>query len=103
MKRPEERGPVGAWAYRTRQEADLTVEQVVERLAVHGYAVKASTLRGIEGGSKKPGARLLRLIAEVYGSEPPGGAHGAPHATLIGATNETVAELPGRESTRLNS
>lgn len=72
VKTPEQRGVIGAWAYRSRQETDLTPDQVVERLRAEGYAVTASTIRGVEGGSKKPSARLRRLLGKVYGSEPPG-------------------------------
>lgn len=79
----------GAWAYQARAEAALSPEGVVERLRTRGYAVTASTIRGVEGGSKKPGARLARMLAELYGSRPPGADdEPAPEAGLIAALEE---------------
>jgi transcriptional regulator with XRE-family HTH domain len=72
VKTPAERGPIGAWAYEARADADLSVEQVAERLTRAGQPVTASTLRGIEGGSKKPSGRLLRAMAKVYDKPVPG-------------------------------
>jgi len=72
VKSPAERGPIGAWAYESRTEADLSVPAVIEQLARRGVRVTEATLRGIEGGSKKPGRRLLRELASIYGSVPPG-------------------------------
>jgi transcriptional regulator with XRE-family HTH domain len=72
VKTLAERGPIGAWAYEARADADLSVEQVAERLTRAGQPVTPSTLRGIEGGSKKPGQRLLRALARTYGKAAPG-------------------------------
>jgi len=72
IKTDEERGPVGAWAYHARDDADLSDEQVVEALARKGHRVTSATIRGIEGGTKKGSRKLLRLMGEVYGSRPPG-------------------------------
>lgn len=71
MKTSAERGPIGAWAYDARADADLSVEEVVDRLARIGHPVTAATVRGIEGGSKKPGRGLIRALAKVYGKMPP--------------------------------
>jgi transcriptional regulator with XRE-family HTH domain len=61
-KTDAERGPLGAWAYRTRDLLDLTVEVVAERIAA-----SPATLRKIEGGSNtKPSARMLRDLYAVY-------------------------------------
>lgn len=72
VKAPSERGTIGAWAYEARAEADLSVEEVVERLARSGNGVSAATIRGVEGGSKKPSRKLLRAMADVYGRPIPG-------------------------------
>lgn len=72
VKSSAERGPIGAWATEARQDADLSVPAVVERLARSGVRVSEATIRGIEGGSKKPGRRLLRELAAVYRARPPG-------------------------------
>lgn len=71
VKSPQERGTIGAWAYAARQVAELTVEDVVERLRDRGHAIHPATLRGIEGGTKKPGRALLRGLADIYGVPPP--------------------------------
>ena len=69
VKTPEERGPVGAWAYDARIGAELSVEQVIEKLPTRYHP---ATLRKVEGGSAKAGRRMLRELATVYHSEPPG-------------------------------
>lgn len=71
MKSAAERGSIGAWAYEARADADLSVEEVAERLARAGQPVRPATIRGIEGGSKQPSMRLLRAMAKVYGTTPP--------------------------------
>ena len=61
-KTDAERGPLGTWAYRTRDLLDLTVEVVAERIGA-----SAATIRKIEGGSNaKPSARMLRDLYAVY-------------------------------------
>lgn len=72
VKALSERGVIGAWAYQARADAELSVEQVAEAVGKRGQAVGTATIRGIEGGTKKPGARLLRLLGEVLDSTPPG-------------------------------
>jgi transcriptional regulator with XRE-family HTH domain len=72
VKADSERGVIGAWAFHARAEADLSVEEVAERVAAKGQAVKPATIRGIESGNKRPGVRLLRLLAAVLDSTPPG-------------------------------
>ena len=72
MKSPAERGRIGAWAYEARQDADLSVEEVQERLLRAGHQVTTATLRGVESGSKQPSRRLLRALATVYGKAVPG-------------------------------
>ena len=71
MKTPEERGPIGAWAYTARVDAGMSVEEVAEQLRGRGVAVHPASLRGVEGGSKKPGRALLSALAELYGVHPP--------------------------------
>jgi hypothetical protein len=94
MKTPAERGPIGAWAVEARDEADLSVPQVVERLAAKGYVVRESTIRGIEGGSKKPGRRLLRLLGDIYERKAPGEpAVTPPETTLADALAALAREM----------
>lgn len=71
VKTPSERGAIGAWAFQARQELGLSVEQVADAMAARGQTVSPATLRGVEGGSKKPGARLLRTLQQVLDSAPP--------------------------------
>jgi transcriptional regulator with XRE-family HTH domain len=71
MKTPAERGPIGAWAYTARTAVELTVEEVADQLRARGHAVHPATLRGIEGGTKKPGRALLAGLSEIYGVHPP--------------------------------
>lgn len=92
VKTAAERGPIGAWAQSAREDADLSVEQALERLAAKGYAVTASTIRGVEGGSKKPGRRLVRELGAIYGSRAPGEPEAEP-TDLVSAINELVVEL----------
>lgn len=88
MKSPAERGPVGAWAEEARDAADLSVPQVIASLAAKGHGVTDATIRGIEGGSKKPGRKLLRLLGEVYGSRPPGQPEEAPPGDMAALVRE---------------
>lgn len=71
MKTPAERGAIGAWAYAARQHSELSVEEVTERLRLRGVSVHPATLRGIEGGTKKPGRALLTGLSDIYGMAPP--------------------------------
>jgi transcriptional regulator with XRE-family HTH domain len=71
MRKPiEQKPPLAAWATRARDEAGMSVEEVVEALESRGHRVRAATIRGIEGGSKGASVRLRRLLAEVYGVRP---------------------------------
>jgi transcriptional regulator with XRE-family HTH domain len=97
-----ERGAIGAWAYSARGDAGLSVEEVASRLHERGVAVSPATLRGIEGGSKKPGRALLNALSELYGVHPPkmnGTVLDGDLASLVEATarqataSERVAEL----------
>lgn len=78
---------MGAWAYEARADADLSVEEVVERLTRAGQPVTAATIRGIEGGSKKPSRRLLRALAAVYGRPVPG-------ESTVGADKVDTTSVP---------
>lgn len=68
----EDKTPLAAWATLAREEAGMSVEEVVDALAERGHSVRAATIRGIEGGSKGASVRLRRLMADVYGTKPPG-------------------------------
>lgn len=102
VKTPEQRGPVGAWAYDARDAAALSPEQVMERLALAGIEVRASTIRGIEAGSKKPGRSLLKALAGVYGSRPPAPQPEAEEGDLAAAIRDQ-AEAIGRLADRLDA
>jgi transcriptional regulator with XRE-family HTH domain len=92
VKTPAERGTTGAWAYQARDESGLSVEQVIDQLQARGTTVTASTIRGVEGGSKKPGRRLLRELAAVYGSAPPGAAE-EPDEDLLAVISRQAAAI----------
>ena len=95
MKTPAERGRTGAWAYEARQDADLSVEQVQERLARAGHVVTTATLRGVESGSKQPSRRLLRALAAVYKKPVPGDTDEPPadQSDLAAAIRENTDML----------
>lgn len=95
VKTAAERGPIGAWAYESRDAADLSPEEVAERLTRMGQPVLAATIRGIEGGSKKPSRRLLKGLATIYGSVPPGEPVPEPVdlGHLVRAINDLVTEM----------
>ena len=101
VKTPEQRGPIGAWAYEARIATGLSPEQVAERLAIAGIEVRPSTIRGIEAGSKNPGRALLKALAGVYGSRP------APQSEAeegdLAAAIRDQAEAIGRLADRLDA
>lgn len=99
MKSDVERGPFGAWAYRTRERLDpLSVEQVAAAL---DYS--APTLRKVEGGSAQPSRRIRRDLPAYYAriaqergihiEQAPGADEPAPAADLAAliASTERVA------------
>lgn len=85
-KTDAERGPLGAWAYRTRDLLDLSVETVAATLGA-----SAATIRKIEGGSNaKPSARMLRDLYAVYLHE----AESRPRPVAIEPPPGLSAETP---------
>jgi hypothetical protein len=63
-------------------------------VTARGQAVSPATIRGIESGGKKPGARLLRLLGLVLESVPPGAAEPQPvegDALIAALTRQTEA------------
>lgn len=61
-KTDAERGPLGSWAYRTRDLLDLSVETVAAEMGA-----APATIRKIEGGSNaKPSARMVRDLYAIY-------------------------------------
>jgi len=56
-------GPLGVWAYNTRDALDLSVEAVVAALPTHYHP---ATLRKVEGGSAQPGSRMWRELGNFY-------------------------------------
>jgi hypothetical protein len=59
-------GPLGVWAYDSRDLLGLSVEQVIERLPTK---YNPATLRKVEGGSAKPGRRMWRELQALYRQE----------------------------------
>jgi hypothetical protein len=70
VKTPEERGPVGAWAYDERDRRDWSVEEAVDQLRSSGVQISASYLRAIESGNKPASSRVRRGLEALYGSAP---------------------------------
>lgn len=106
MKTPEERGPVGAWIVRERERLNLSVEEVIERLADQGQPVSASYMRGIEAG-RRPSSRVVHALEALFGSRVPAEKQAAASidtlvamlAAQTAAINELVVELRlGREA-----
>lgn len=62
-KSPAEVGPLGVWAYDTRDALDLSVEAAVAALPTQYHP---ATLRKVEGGSARPGTRMWRELANLY-------------------------------------
>jgi hypothetical protein len=62
-KSPAEVGPLGVWAYDTRDALDLSVEAVVAALPTTYHP---ATLRKVEGGSARPGTRMWRELGNLY-------------------------------------
>ncbi len=56
-------GPLGNWAYDTRDRLDMSVEAVVAALPT---TYNPATLRKVEGGSSKPGKRMWRELHDLY-------------------------------------
>ncbi len=98
----EQKTPLAAWATLARDEAQMSVEEVVAALEARGHRITAPTIRGIEGGSKGASARLRKLLAEVYGTNPPGMTAPASDVTLATALQALADELrllrEGREA-----
>lgn len=62
-KSPAEVGPLGVWAYDSRDALDLSVEAVVAALPTTYHP---ATLRKVEGGSARPGTRMWRELGNLY-------------------------------------
>ncbi len=62
-KSDAEVGPLGVWAYNTRDALDLSVEAVIAALPT---TYSTATLRKVEGGSSRPGVRMWRELANLY-------------------------------------
>lgn len=58
-----ERGPLGAWAYNTRDSLGLSVEQVAEALPSKPHP---ATLRKLEGRNGRAGRVLIRELDALY-------------------------------------
>lgn len=96
MKSPEQRGPVGAWAYEERDRRDWSVERTVEELARQGVSISTSYLRSIESNSKPASGRVLRALKKLYESAPPeaGQPNGGPDiGELVTAIREQTAAI----------
>lgn len=62
-KSDAEVGPLGVWAYNTRDALDLSVEAVIAALPT---TYNPATLRKVEGGSSRPGSRMWRELRTLY-------------------------------------
>jgi hypothetical protein len=98
VKSADERGPIGAWAYEARVEHDLSVEQVIEALPTRYHP---ATLRKVESGSAKPGRRMLRELALLYGSEPPGASASPPPDDLAASIRELAEAIRQERAERV--
>ena len=65
-KSDAEVGPLGVWAYNTRDALDLSVEAVIELLPT---TYSTATLRKVEGGSSRPGVRMWRELGNLYAEQ----------------------------------
>lgn len=63
VKTPEERGPLGAWAYDSRDRLGLSVEQVAVALP---RPVNPATIRKAEADSKDMSKPLWRALTTFY-------------------------------------
>ena len=69
---PEQRGPIGAWAYERRSQLGWTDEVAVARLLdEQGVKMRASSLRTIETGHYLPAPDVLAALEALYGSQAP--------------------------------
>lgn len=62
-KSDAEVGPLGVWAYDTRELLDLKLEAVIAALPT---VYHPATLRKVEGGSARPGRRMWRELLAFY-------------------------------------
>lgn len=97
VKSDMERGPFGAWAFRARDQLDLSVEYVAETLGYH-----PASLRKMESGSAPASRRMKRELPDLYrrlasergvalDSLPADDA--APEGDLASAVRELVEEV----------
>lgn len=67
VKTPEERGPLAAWAYESRDALGLSPEQVVLLLPLkNGRPYNAATLRKAEASSEDMSGPLWRELVKLY-------------------------------------
>lgn len=71
---PQDRGPLGAWAWEKRHEHGWSDREVVDRLAAAGTAMRDSSYRGIEAGSYNPAPDVVAALERLYGAQAPIGA-----------------------------
>jgi hypothetical protein len=103
VKTPDERGPLGAWAYETRVRLELSVEAVAAAIP---QPVNPATIRKAEGESRNMSRPLWRQLTAHYAriareqgvtiSQPP--TYGdvpapADQAALIAQISALVEEL----------
>ena len=70
MKRMTERGPVGAWLRRERDQRGWSVPQMLEHLAAADIVLNLSAYRDYESGGRVPGDQRLREMEAALGSKP---------------------------------
>jgi hypothetical protein len=99
VKTPEERGPIGQWAWEQRHAHGWSDHDVVLKLATEHYiAMRDSSYRGIEAGQYRPGAEVLAALEAIYGTSAP---EVAPRTAPAGdeALRASVASLEATVAT----
>jgi len=52
-----------------REQAGLSVQEVVNRLSIYGYSIKSKTIYGYESGHRTPDADVFVALCDIYGTK----------------------------------
>lgn len=52
-----------------REQAGLSVQEVVDKLTAYGYSIKAKTIYGYESGHRTPDADVFIALCDIYGTK----------------------------------